>query len=78
MRYYTFTEGGNMILCTINGERRQVAAATTVAALLAEMRLQGRKIAVEKNGVIVPKSRHAAEPVATGDVLEIVGAVGGG
>ena len=64
--------------CTINGERREVAAETTVAGLLAEMELCGRKIAVEKNGAIVPKSRHISEIVADGDVLEIVGAVGGG
>lgn len=67
-----------MALCTVNGEPRQVVAGTTVAALLADMRLQGRKVAVEKNGVIVPKSRHPAEPVRAGDVVEIVGAVGGG
>ena len=40
--------------------------------------LEGRRIAVEKNGTIVPKSRYAETPVAAGDTLEIVGAVGGG
>lgn len=67
-----------MAVCTINGEQQTVAADETVAALLARLRLQGRKIAVEKNGEIVPKSRHDCETVADGDVLEIVGAVGGG
>ena len=66
------------LYCTINGERREVAAQTTVATLLADMALRGRKIAVEKNGAIVPRSRHDAETLADGDVLEIVGAVGGG
>lgn len=64
--------------CTINGERREMAADMTVARLLADMGLRGRKIAVEKNGAIVPKSRHDSETLADGDVLEIVGAVGGG
>ncbi len=55
-----------------------MAAGLTVAALLAGLRLSGRKIAVEKNGEIVPKSRHAFETLKNGDVLEIVRAVGGG
>ena len=67
-----------MAVCIINGERRQVAAGATVAELLADLGLQGKKIAVEKNGDIVPKSRHSSETVAPGDSLEIVVAVGGG
>ena len=67
-----------MAVCIINGERRQVAAGATVAELLADLGLQGKKIAVEKNGDIVPKSRHQSETVAPGDSLEIVAAVGGG
>ena len=67
-----------MTVCIINGERRQVAAGATVAELLADLGLQGKKIAVEKNGDIVPKSRHFSETVAPGDSLEIVAAVGGG
>ena len=67
-----------MAVCIINGERRQVAAGATVAELLADLGLQGKKIAVEKNGDIVPKSRHSSETVASGDSLEIVAAVGGG
>ena len=67
-----------MAVCTINGARREVAADLSVAALLAELQLAGRKIAVEKNGEIVPKSRHNTEMLAEGDVLEIVRAVGGG
>ena len=67
-----------MAVCIINGEKRQVAAGATVAELLTDLGLQGKKIAVEKNGDIVPKSRHSSEIVAPGDSLEIVAAVGGG
>ncbi len=63
--------------CTINGEQRQ-AAGMTVTALLAEMRLGGQKLAVEKNGAVIPKSRHDDEILAEGDIIEIVAAVGGG
>ena len=63
--------------CTINGEQRQ-AAGMTVSALLADMRLGGQKIAVEKNGTVIPKSRHDNEILSEGDIVEIVAAVGGG
>ena len=43
-----------------------------------ELALEGKRIAVERNGEIVPRSRYADTPVAAGDSLEIVGAVGGG
>jgi len=53
---------------------------TTISCLelLSELALSGRKIAVERNGEIVPKSAHASTLVADGDQLEIVVAVGGG
>ena len=64
---------------TVNGEERAIAAASaTVADLVRAMGLEGRRIAVERNGAIVPKSRHGDTPLAEGDRLEIVGAVGGG
>ena len=50
----------------------------TVAELVHELALDGKRIAVERNGVIVPRSRYADTPIAPGDTLEIVGAVGGG
>ena len=50
----------------------------TVADVVHELALEGKRIAVEKNGAIVPRSRYADTPVADGDALEIVGAVGGG
>lgn len=62
----------------INGERRQFPSPLTVAALVAELGHAGRRIAVERNGEIVPRSRHAEVMVAEGDRFEIVVAVGGG
>ena len=62
----------------VNGAARSVADAATVAALLDEMQLTGKRLAVERNGEIVPKSRHGDTRLAAGDRLEIVVAVGGG
>jgi sulfur carrier protein len=63
---------------TVNGESRRLDSGTTVAALLAQMALAGKRVAVERNGEIVPKGRHADTVLAAGDRLEIVAAVGGG
>jgi sulfur carrier protein len=63
----------------VNGTmRRFEPPVRTVADLVRELALEGKRIAVEKNGAIVPRSRYADTPVADGDALEIVGAVGGG
>ncbi|TRZ90813.1 MAG: sulfur carrier protein ThiS [Rhodocyclaceae bacterium] len=62
----------------INGEPQQLPVAMTVSALLAERGLAGKRVAVERNGEIVPKSRHAETPLSAGDKIEIVVAVGGG
>jgi sulfur carrier protein len=68
-----------MLTLNVNGAATQVAAsATTVADVVAALGLAGKRIAVEKNGEIVPRSRYAATSIAPGDRLEIVGAVGGG
>ena len=61
----------------LNGEPRQVQAAT-ILALVEELSLDPRKVAVERNLEIVPKSLHAATPVAAGDHIELVQFVGGG
>ncbi len=61
-----------------NGETRTLDAVTTVAALIAELPLAGKRFAVERNGEIVPKSQLASVEVEDGDRLEIVIAVGGG
>jgi len=63
---------------TINGAPRQFETLPTVAGLLEDMGLIGKRLAVERNGEIVPKSRHGETQLAPGDQLEIVVAVGGG
>lgn len=67
-----------MIQIIVNGSPRRFEQAPDVAELLRQLDLSGRKIAVERNGDIVPKSLHAATRLTDGDRLEIVVAVGGG
>jgi thiazole synthase len=62
---------------TVNGEPRRSSAAT-LSALVEELGLKPEKVAVERNGVIVPRSTLAQAALADGDVLEIVHFVGGG
>ncbi len=61
----------------VNGDPREVAAAT-VLALVEELGLDVRKVAVERNLEIVPKSLHASTAIAAGDRIEVVQFVGGG
>ena len=61
----------------LNGEPREVRA-DTILTLVEELGLDIRKVAVERNLEIVPKSLHAATPVAEGDRIEVVQFVGGG
>jgi sulfur carrier protein len=64
---------------TVNGTLRTFDRPVgTVADVVRELCLEGKRIAVERNGAIVPRSRYADTPIAPGDALEIVGAVGGG
>ena len=67
-----------MLDLNINGEARQFAEALTVAGLIDQLGYAGKRIAIERNGEIVPKSQHATTTLASGDQLEIVVAVGGG
>jgi len=67
-----------MIQVIVNGAAHRLEHPLDLAALLARLELQGKRIAVERNGEIVPKSVHASTLVADGDRLEIVAAVGGG
>ena len=67
-----------MITININGESRQLPANVTVAALIEEMGLAGKRIALERNGEIVPRSAFATQQLSDYDRLEIVVAVGGG
>ncbi len=61
----------------VNGDMREVAA-TTVLGLVEELGFDVRKVAVERNLAIVPKSLHAETPLEDGDRLELVQFVGGG
>jgi len=63
---------------TLNGERRMLEGPVTVAGLLASLGLDGRKVAVERNEAIVPRSLYDATALAPGDALEIVHFIGGG
>ena len=67
-----------MIRLSVNGEPRRLAADASVTELLASLELAGKRVAVERNGEIVPRSRYADTALADGDRLEIVVAVGGG
>ena len=67
-----------MINLTINGQDRRFETAPTVSQVIAELGLAQRRIAVERNGEIVPRSRFDATRLAAGDQVEIVVAVGGG
>ncbi|TXL66308.1 sulfur carrier protein ThiS [Zeimonas arvi] len=67
-----------MIEITVNGEKRMLPGPASVADLVETLGLTGKRIAVERNGEIVPRSRHGSQPLAAGDRLEIVVAVGGG
>ncbi|OGT01801.1 MAG: thiamine biosynthesis protein ThiS [Gallionellales bacterium RIFCSPLOWO2_02_60_31] len=67
-----------MITVSINGEPRQFPQAISVAAFIEEMGLTGKRIALERNGEIVPRGMFAAQQLADGDRLEVVVAVGGG
>ncbi|MEI7612155.1 MAG: sulfur carrier protein ThiS [Betaproteobacteria bacterium] len=62
----------------INGESRHFPVLLTVAELVLELGYAGKRIAIERNGEIVPRSRHGDVALAEGDCLEIVVAVGGG
>jgi len=62
----------------LNGELRQVQPNLLLIELLAAEGLAERRVAVEVNGEIVPRSQHAAHPLQDGDVVEIVHALGGG
>lgn len=62
----------------LNGESRSLEADASVAELVESLGLTGRRIAVEVNEEIVPKSVHAETRLADGDRVEIVHAIGGG
>lgn len=67
-----------MLKLTINGEPRCFDQVTTVADLVLALSLNGQRVAVERNGEIVPRGQHADTCLHDQDQLEIVVAVGGG
>lgn len=62
----------------LNGSERELAGAATISELLQQAGFGERRVAVECNGEIVPRSQHATTVVANGDQIEIVQAIGGG
>jgi thiamine biosynthesis protein ThiS len=66
------------VMITLNGERRKIEAPVSVARLLASLGLDTRKVAVERNEEIVPRSSYGETLLASGDALEIVHFIGGG
>ena len=63
---------------TLNGEPRRFARPLTVAGLLGALGLDPRKVAVERNEAIVPRSTYDQTVLSTGDAIEIVHFIGGG
>jgi len=66
------------IRVVLNGAPREFPDPLTVSQLLDELALAGRRLAVERNGEIVPRSRFGEARLADGDRIEVVIAVGGG
>ena len=62
----------------LNGETYQVGENSSVDALLEQLQLQGRRIAVEVNREIIPRTKHTEYKLLAGDQVEIIQAVGGG
>ncbi len=73
-----FSKGWRAVRLTVNGEDRVFEALTDVAGLVAALGLNPRKVAVERNLAIVPRSAYGSTPLADGDRIEIVHFIGGG
>ncbi|MXS83939.1 sulfur carrier protein ThiS [Nitrosomonas oligotropha] len=67
-----------MIQLIINGQPQQFEAPINVAQLIDHLALHGKRIAIERNGEIVPRSQFPQQMLVHGDQLEVVVAVGGG
>jgi sulfur carrier protein len=63
---------------TLNGKPHPLPGPMNVSELVASLGFAGKRIAVERNAEIVPRSRHVSTPLVPGDQIEIVVAVGGG
>jgi sulfur carrier protein len=67
-----------VIQVTVNGKAHRFGHPLNVGELLEQLQMAGRKVAVERNGEIVPRGLHGNTLIENGDQLEIVVAVGGG
>jgi sulfur carrier protein len=63
---------------TVNGRPREAPTGTSIAALLAELELDSRQVAVEVNLELIPRGLHAERRLEPGDEIEVVTLVGGG
>lgn len=66
------------ITIQLNGEAYSLAADTSVLALVEQLKFNHGRLAVEINREIIPRSDHAQQVIAEGDVVEIIHAIGGG
>lgn len=62
----------------VNGEEREVQGGATVAALVEQLELTSERVAVERNGRLVPRTEHERAQLSDGDRIEVVTLVGGG
>ena len=67
-----------MLKIQLNGQPREIENVISVAGLIEDLGISGKRVAVELNQEILPKSLHAETLLAEGDIVEIVGAIGGG
>jgi thiamine biosynthesis protein ThiS len=67
-----------LLALTVNGDSMRVPPGTSVAGLIAQLELDTRKVAVERNLEIVPRSTYTSVLLCSGDALEIVHFIGGG
>ena len=67
-----------MIKLTINGQPHQFESSLNVTQLIEHLALHGKRIAIERNGEIIPRSQFSEQQLINGDQLEVVVAVGGG
>jgi len=66
------------VVITLNGERHELDAPVTIAALLVHLGIDSRRVAVEHNLVIVKRAAFEEVVIRDGDVVEVVNFVGGG
>jgi thiamine biosynthesis protein ThiS len=68
----------SQIAIVVNGEALEIPSGLTLSALLARLKIDLQRVAVERNAHVVPRAEHAATALQAGDRLEIVTFVGGG